>query len=155
MKSSMTFIQSNGCTEKDLILKQKWRRFIWWQVSFNKEESMSIHSWTKFNLYNFLVYLSQPCMTGEIEERKLVLFWKWGRAQAPCPPPPPLLIRPWTFPFKSLFNFSTNIEQMQYLFPFLSFNFFFYSLFINYFFMIIHRLIYSFNSNRISSIPCS
>ena len=35
MKSSMTFIQSNGWTEIDLILKQKWRRFIWWQVSFN------------------------------------------------------------------------------------------------------------------------
>ena len=34
MKSSMTFIQSNGWTEIDLILKQKWRRFIWWQVSF-------------------------------------------------------------------------------------------------------------------------
>ena len=35
MKSSMTFFQSNGWTEIDLILKQKWRRFIWWQVSFN------------------------------------------------------------------------------------------------------------------------
>ena len=35
MKSSMTFIQSNGCTEIDLILKQIWRRFIWRQVSFN------------------------------------------------------------------------------------------------------------------------
>ena len=34
MKSSMTFIQSNGWTEIDLILKQKWRRFIWRQVSF-------------------------------------------------------------------------------------------------------------------------
>ena len=34
MKSSMTVIQSNGWTEIDLILKQKWRRFIWWQVSF-------------------------------------------------------------------------------------------------------------------------
>ena len=34
-ESSMTFIQSNGWTEIDLILKQKWRRFIWWQVSFN------------------------------------------------------------------------------------------------------------------------
>ena len=28
MKSSMAFIQSNECTEKDLILKQIWRRFI-------------------------------------------------------------------------------------------------------------------------------
>ena len=28
MKSSMTFIQSNGWTEIDLILKQIWRRFI-------------------------------------------------------------------------------------------------------------------------------
>ena len=28
MKSRMTFIQSNGCTEIDLILKQIWRRFI-------------------------------------------------------------------------------------------------------------------------------
>ena len=27
MKSSMTFIQSNGCTGIDLILKQIWRRF--------------------------------------------------------------------------------------------------------------------------------
>ena len=35
MKSSMTFIERNGCTEIDLILKQIWRRFIWWQVSFN------------------------------------------------------------------------------------------------------------------------
>ena len=34
MKSSMTFIQSNGWTEIDLILKQIWRRFIWRQVSF-------------------------------------------------------------------------------------------------------------------------
>ena len=34
MKSSMTFIQSNGWTEIDLILKQIWRRFILWQVSF-------------------------------------------------------------------------------------------------------------------------
>ena len=34
MKSSMTFIQSNGCTEIDLILKQIWWRFIWRQVSF-------------------------------------------------------------------------------------------------------------------------
>ena len=34
MKSSMTCIQSNGCTEIDLILKQIWRRFIWRQVSF-------------------------------------------------------------------------------------------------------------------------
>ena len=34
MKASMTFIQSNGWTEIDLILKQKWRRFIWRQVSF-------------------------------------------------------------------------------------------------------------------------
>ena len=34
MISSMTFIQSNGWTEIDLILKQKWRWFIWWQVSF-------------------------------------------------------------------------------------------------------------------------
>ena len=35
MKSSMTFIQSNGCTGIYLILKQIWRRFKWWQVSFN------------------------------------------------------------------------------------------------------------------------
>ena len=28
-----TFIQSDGWTEIDLILKQIWRRFIWWQVS--------------------------------------------------------------------------------------------------------------------------
>ena len=34
LKSSMTFIQTNGCTEIDLILKQIWRRFIWRQVSF-------------------------------------------------------------------------------------------------------------------------
>ena len=34
MKSSMTFIQSNWWTEIDLILKQIWRRFIWWQVRF-------------------------------------------------------------------------------------------------------------------------
>ena len=35
MKSSMAFIQSNGRTGIDLILKEMWRRFIWWQVSFN------------------------------------------------------------------------------------------------------------------------
>ena len=35
MKSSMTLIQSNGWTEIDLLLKQIWRRLIWWQVSFN------------------------------------------------------------------------------------------------------------------------
>ena len=34
MKSSMTFIQSNWWTEIDLLLKQIWPRFIWWQVSF-------------------------------------------------------------------------------------------------------------------------
>ena len=34
MKSSMTFIHSNGCTGIDLILKQIWRRFIWRQVNF-------------------------------------------------------------------------------------------------------------------------
>ena len=33
MKSSMTFIQSNGWTKIDLILKNKGGRFIWWQVS--------------------------------------------------------------------------------------------------------------------------
>ena len=32
----MAFIQSKGCTERDLILKQIWRRFIWRRVSFNK-----------------------------------------------------------------------------------------------------------------------
>ena len=42
MKSSMTFIQTNGCTEIDLILKQTWRRFIWRQVSF-KLKSLRIY----------------------------------------------------------------------------------------------------------------
>ena len=42
MKSSMTFIQSNGWTEIDLILKQIWRRFIWWQVSFNSKMNVCL-----------------------------------------------------------------------------------------------------------------
>ena len=33
-KSSMAFTQSYGWTEIDLILKQIWRWFIWWQGSF-------------------------------------------------------------------------------------------------------------------------
>ena len=41
MKSSMTFIQSNGWTEVDLILKEIWRRYIWWQVSFKFNSSCS------------------------------------------------------------------------------------------------------------------
>ena len=47
MKSSMTLIQSNGWTEIDFILKQKWRRFIWWQVSFNL-----VHAEAWISLFN-------------------------------------------------------------------------------------------------------
>ena len=51
MKSSMTFIQSNGWTEIDLILKQKWRRFIWWQVSFKSLVYIDMkHDWKKATL---------------------------------------------------------------------------------------------------------
>ena len=46
MKSSMTFIQSNECTGIDWILKEIWRRFIWWQVSFNTRH-------TQFHLVGF------------------------------------------------------------------------------------------------------
>ena len=48
MKSSMTFIQSNGWPEIDLILKQKWRRFIWWQVSFNEKKRNRLQLFEKY-----------------------------------------------------------------------------------------------------------
>ena len=48
MNSSMTFIQSNRCTQIDLILKQIWRRFIWWQVSFKDVRLRLIYKWCVF-----------------------------------------------------------------------------------------------------------
>ena len=52
MKSSMTFIQSNGWTEIDLIFKQKWRRFIWRHVSF--KQSVLIHIRTVILIINMI-----------------------------------------------------------------------------------------------------
>ena len=52
IKSSMTFIQSNGWTEIDLILKQIWRRFIWWQVSFNMKDNMLLEILSSYRFLN-------------------------------------------------------------------------------------------------------
>ena len=53
MKSSMTVIQSNGWTEIDLILKQKWRRFIWRQVSFKDRSAL----WLSLFLCNTVLWI--------------------------------------------------------------------------------------------------
>ena len=59
MKSSMTFIQSNGCTGIDLILKQIWRRFKWWQVSFKSR--FTIYHYTSMHTHIQCMYTCFRC----------------------------------------------------------------------------------------------
>ena len=59
MKSSITFIQSNGWTEIDLILKQIWRRFIWRQVSFKVKNIYQGHRLPAVHVYMIVLILSQ------------------------------------------------------------------------------------------------
>ena len=77
MKSSMTFFQSNGWTEIDLILKQIWRRFIWRQVSFN--------------MYMYIGFIK--CFHTHLREcNKRSIMEKWKRTiRITCT---------WSWPFK-------------------------------------------------------
>ena len=84
MKSSMTFIQSNGWTEIDLILKQKWRRFIWWQVSFKYDSISCVYALERAYLrqryIGFTLCIANFCTTLFLSsDNKIILSLDKGK----------------------------------------------------------------------------
>ena len=106
MKSSMTFIQSNGSTEIDLILKQKWRRFIWRQVSFKQgylaERLKS--SFRKFNgRYGDLILQYEVSLSRMLNDI-LILDQQWLPNQSDFPPISWPWYRVWPSPIMTGFH---------------------------------------------------